>query len=188
MDESLSIAIEGYICKHGILCGYIRKYGLRSRDNLEFIPNEIHRNKLVYFGYHEGLHGKATGPIYKMLFGSSTIISGHGSFSGNDMAYIYQNGNFAIKGSFDENSNLIKGQKVLIQKQECNDYGLKELSYSEPVEPHIIYHYHPPQNTSFGDQPNIPDEVATEYMIIKFSPDALVHKFPSVLIFPFDNH
>ena len=188
MHKSLSIAIEGYICKHGILCGYIRKYGLRSRDNLEFIPNEIHRNKLVYFGYHEGLHGKAMGPIYKMLFGSSTIISGHGSFSGNDMAYIYQNGNFAIKGSFDENSNLIKGQKVLIQKQECNDYGLKELSYSEPVEPHIIYHYHPPQNTSFGDQPNIPDEVATEYMIIKFSPNALVHKFPSFLIFLFDIH
>ena len=179
IDKSLSIVIEGYICKHGVLCGYVRKYGLRSRDNLAFVPNEIHRNKLVYFGYHEGLNGQAIGPIYKMLFGGSTIISRHGSFSGNDIAYIYQNGNFAIKGSFDENSNLIKGQKVFIKKQECNDYGLKELSYSEPVEPYINYHYQPPRNTSFGDQPNIPDEVATEYMIIKNSPEALVLTFSS---------
>ena len=154
---------------------------------MEFVPNGIHLKKLVYFGYHEGLHGQAIGPIYKILFGSSIIVSEHGSFSGNDLAYIYQNGNFAIKGSFDENSNLIKGQKVYIQKQECNNYGLKELFYSEPIEPSITYHYHPPRNTSLGDQPNIPDEVAlaTEYIIIKNSPNALVHTFLSAFIFPF---
>ena len=150
---------------------------------MEFVPNEIDLKKLVYFGYHEGLHGQAIGPIYKMLFGSSTIVAEHDSFSGDDLAYIYQNGNFAIKGSFDENSNLIKGQKVFIQTQKCNNYGLKVLSYSEPAEPHITYHYHPPSNISFGDQPNIPDEVATEYIIIKNSPDALVHKFLSSFIF-----
>ena len=171
----MSIVVKGYICKHGILCGYVRKYGLRSRDNLEYVPNEIQLKKLVYFGYHEGLHGQAIGPIYKILFGSSIIVSEHGSFSGNDLAYIYQNGNFAIRGSFDENSNLIKGQKVFIQKQECNNYGLKKLFYSEPVEPSVTYHYHPPRNTSFGDQPNVPDEVATEYLIIRDSPNALVH-------------
>ena len=156
------------------MCGYIRKYGVRTRDNLEFVPKEIDLTKLVYFGYHEGQHGQAIGPIYKILFGNSTIISEHGSFSGNDLAYIYQNGNFAIKGSFDKNTNLIKGQKVMIQKQECNNYGLKKLFYSEPVQPFITYHYHPPKNTSFGDQPNIPDEVATEYIIIKNSSNALV--------------
>ena len=174
IDKSLSIVVEGYICKHGVLCGYVRKYGRRSRDNLEYVPNEIHLKKLVYFGYHEGLHGQAIGPIYKILFGSSIIVSDHGSFSGNDLAYVYKNGDFAIKGSFDENSNLIKGKKVFIQKQECNNYGLKELFYTEPVEPYIFYHYQPPSNTSFGDQPNIPDEVATEYIIIRNSSHELV--------------
>ena len=170
------------------MCGYVRKYGVRSRKNLEFIPNEIDLKKLVYFGYHEGLHGQTIGPIYKMLFGNSVIVSDHGEFSGNNLAYIYQNGNFAIKGSFDENSNLIKGHKVYIEKQECNNYGLKELFYSAPVEPNITYHYDPPTNTSFGDQPNIPDEVATEYMIIKKSPNALVHTFLSIFIFSLNCH
>ena len=72
---------------------------------------------------------------------------------------------------------MIKGKKVFIQKQECNKYGLKELFYSEPVEPYITYHYHPPKSTSFGDQPNIPDEVATEYILIRNSPNALVYNF-----------
>ena len=87
------------------MCGYVRKYGIRARENLEFVPNEIDLKTLVYFGYHEGLHGQAIGPMYKILFGNSTIVWEHGSFSGNDLAYIYQNGNFAIKGSFDNNSN-----------------------------------------------------------------------------------
>ena len=187
-DKPLSIMAKGYICKIGKLCGYIRKFGVRSRDNLDYVPNEINLNSLVYFGFHDGYLGQPIGPIYKMLFGSSVIVSEHGSFSGNDLAYIYQNGNFAISGSFDENSNLIKGQKVFIQNQECNNYGMKELFYSEPVEPFITYHYHPPRNTSFGDQPNIPDEVATEYIKIKNSPNALVHTFLSLFIFPFDIH
>ena len=171
----MSIAVEGYICKNGKLCGYIRKFGVRSRGNSNFVPNVVNLKKLVYFGFHEGQHGHSIGPIYKVLFGRSIIVSEHGSFSGNDITYIYQNANFALKGSFDGNCNLINGQKVLIQKQECNNYGLKKLFYSEPIEPYITYHYNPPRNTSFGDQPNVSDEVATEYLIIRDSPNALVH-------------
>ena len=174
-EKLLSIRVEGYICKNGMLCGYIRKYGLRSRANSDFVPNEVYPNKLVYFGFHEGQRGFPNGPIYKMLLGNSIIISEHGSFTGNDLAYIYQNANFALKGSFDGNSNLINGQKVLIEKEECNSYGLKKLIYSAPIEPLTSYHYKAPKNTSFGDQPNVQDEVAAEYLVLRSSPNALVY-------------
>ena len=167
--------VEGFICKNGILCGYIRKYGLRSRANSDFVPNAVQTKKLVYFGFHEGQNGYPIGPIYKLLFGNSVIISEHGSFSGNDLAYIYQNANFAIKGSFDGNSNLINGQKVLIEKQVCNNYGMKKLFYSNPIDPFTSYNYNPPKNLSFGDQPNVPDEVAAEYLVMRDSPNALVN-------------
>ena len=77
----MSIVVDGYICKNGILCGYIRKYGIRSRDNSDYICNAVGLSELVYFGYHEGLYGKPIGPIYKMLFGGSILVSEHGKFS-----------------------------------------------------------------------------------------------------------
>ena len=176
--------VEGFICKNGILCGYIRKYGLRSRANSEFVPNAVKTEKLVYFGFHEGQNGYPIGPIYKLLFGNSVIMSEHGLFSGNDLAYIYQNANFAIKGSFDGNSNLINGQKVLIEKQVCNNYGMKILLYSKPIEPFTSYHYNPPKRLSFGDQPNVPDELAAEYLVLRDSPNALVgiHNIHGILL------
>ena len=33
----------------------------------------------------------------------------------------------------------------------------------------VVYHYKPPSNASFGDQPQIPDELATEYLEVKRS-------------------
>ena len=172
-SKSVSIVVDGYICQNGTLCGYVRKYGIRSRDNSDYICNEVHLSELVYFGYHEGLHGKPIGPTYKMLFGGSILVSEHGKFSG-PLSYIYQNANFALTGNFDGNSNLIEGQKVRIKKQACTKLGLKIFVYSEPIQPSIRYHYKPPNSTSFGDQPNIPDEIAVEYLIIKDSPNAQV--------------
>ena len=172
----LSIVVEGYICKTGRLCGYIRKYGVRSRDNSDYISNEVNLNKLVYFGYHEALTGKSIGPIYKMLYGGSVLLSEQGKFSGH-LKYIYQNANFALMGSFDEYSNLIEGQKVVMKKQECTNFGLKKIVYSEPTDPLVVYHYNPPNSTSFGDQPNVPDEIAVEYLMVRDSPNAKVCKF-----------
>ena len=173
--RSVSIVVDGYICKNGTLCGYIRKYGIRSRDNSDYISNEVNLSQLVYFGYHEGLHGKPIGPIYKMLFGGSVLVSEHGKFSGH-LSYIYQNVNFALTGYFDGHSNLIEGQKVTIEKQKCTKFGLKKIVYSEPIQPTIVYHYKPPNSTSFGDQPNISDEIADEYLIVRDSPNAQVCK------------
>ena len=174
--QSKSIEVQGYICKNGVLCGYIKKYGTRSRDNSVYVCNEVHINSLVYFGFHEGEYGKPIGPIYKLLFGGSVIVSENGSFSGNNIAYIYKNADFALKGKFDENANLIEGQKVRIEKEECNEFGLKKLFYSEPVEPSVFYHYNPPNNMSFGDQPHVPDEVAVEYYEVMDSPNLIVRK------------
>ena len=174
VTNSVSIIVEGYICKYGRLCGYIRKYGIRSRNNSIYIFNEIDLSKMVYFGFHDGLHGKPVGPIYKKLFGNSVILSNHGSFFGDNIAYIYLNANFSILGSFDRNSNLKAGQKVTIVTHQCDALGLKKLLYSKPLQPSIMYHYNPPTSTSFGDQPLVADEVGDEYLIIKNSTNAIV--------------
>ena len=181
ITKSVSIVVDGYVCKNGMLCGYIRKYGIRSRDNSIYICNDVSLKDMVYFGYHEGLHCKPIGPTYKMLFGGSILVSEHGKFSGY-LSYIYKNTNFALMGYFDEYSNLIEGQKVLIKKQQCTKFGLRKFEYYEPLQSAIVYHYKPPNVTSFGDQPNIPDEIAVEYLTIKDSPNALVCNFNMITI------
>ena len=104
----------------------------------------------------------------------NSLLSEYGKFSGT-LYYVYQNANFALAGHFDEYSNLIEGQKVKIEKQKCTRFGLKKLFYSEPTQPSIVYHYKPPNSTSFGDQPNISDEIADEYLIISDSKNAKVN-------------
>ena len=85
-------------------------------------------------------------------------------------------------GYFDEYSNLIEGQKVLIRKQQCTRFGLRKFEYYEPLQSAIVYHYKPPNVTTFGDQPNIPDEIAVEYLTIKDSPNALVCNYNMIII------
>ena len=63
------------------------------------------------------------------------MISNHENFSGPDIAYIYNQADFAIYGTFDENANLIKGKKVKITKKLCDELGLMSFQYSDPVEP-----------------------------------------------------
>ena len=104
----------------------------------------------------------------------NSLLSEYGKFSGT-LYYVYQNANFALAGHFDEYSNLIEGEKVKIEKQKCTRFGLKKLFYSEPTQPSIVYHYKPPNSTSFGDQPNISDEIADEYLIISDSKNAKVN-------------
>ena len=112
---------------------------------------------------------KPIGTAYKILLGYSVIISKTGSFSGPNIQYTYPNTSFAIDGSFNENSNLIKGQKVQIMGIACTSLGMMELQYSFAEQDVVVYHYKPPSNASFGDQPQIPDELATEYLEVKRS-------------------
>ena len=52
----------------------------------------------------------------------------------------------------------------------CDDQaGLMKLKYANFNNGNVIYHYKPPTNTSFGDQPHVPDELALEYVECKKS-------------------
>ena len=97
------------------------------------------------------------------------MVSNSGIFSGPDIHYIYAKSPFAIKGTFDGNFNLIEGQKVRIIGKTCNDFGMMLFEYSDPYEAESIYHFKPPTNISFGDQPLLADELAIEYVEIKKS-------------------
>ena len=112
---------------------------------------------------------KPLGLAYKVLVGYSVIMSDTGLFSGPNIYYTYTNTSFAIKGTFDENSNLIEGQKIKIVNTSCNGVGMMELNFSKPYEQDVFYHYKPPTNVSFGDQPQVPDELAIEYIEVKRS-------------------
>ena len=86
-------------CQLLFVRGNINKYSIKIEN-------------LAYFGYHDGLEGNPIGPIYKILLGDSVILSNHGSFSGNDVAYIFNGTEFAIHGLFDKNANLIKAKQT----------------------------------------------------------------------------
>ena len=89
-------------------------------------------------------------------------------FSANDAAYIFLGArDFATLGSFDENALLISGQKVNYHISGCDVNGLPKLEFSEPVKPDIHYHYLPGKKDNFGDQPNILDEIAEEYIEVR---------------------
>ena len=48
----------GFICKTGFICGFVKKYGVRARDESAYPCKEIDLNKLTYFVFHDGLSGK----------------------------------------------------------------------------------------------------------------------------------
>ena len=50
--------VSGFICKTGFICGFVKKYGVRARDESVYPCKEIDLNKLTYFGFHDGLSGK----------------------------------------------------------------------------------------------------------------------------------
>ena len=52
------MVVVGFICKSGFVCGFVKKYGVRARDESVYPCKEIDLNKLTYFGFHDGLSGK----------------------------------------------------------------------------------------------------------------------------------
>ena len=69
----------------------------------------------------------------------------------------------------------------LVRKYSNSWYSL-EVRYRQ--DPFTSYNYNPPKNLSFGDQPNVPDEVAAEYLVMRDSPNALVgiHNMPGIVL------
>ena len=95
------------------------------------------------------------------------MYSPDGKYPGNNSAYIYKSSTFAIRGSFDQYGLLIKGQKVPYFMKGCDENGLAKLEFQEPKEPDVFYHYKPPNEKEFGDQPLVSDELAVEYLEVK---------------------
>ena len=109
------------------------------------------------------------------------MYSPDGNYPGNNNAYIYKSSTFAIKGSFDQHGLLIKGQKVPYLMKGCDENGLAKLEFKEPKEPKTFYHYKPPNEKEFGDQPLVSDELAVEYFKVKSINKKLVNNLNSIL-------
>ena len=45
------------------------------------------------------------------------------------------------------------------------------MKFSEPVDPNVYYHYNPPTKDNPGDQPNVIDELGSEYVEVRHVDD-----------------
>ena len=61
----------------------------------------------------------------------------------------------------------MNGQEAEIIGEQCNEFGIKTLSFSQPIGP--IFHHMDPSNTTFGDQPKLRDPLAKKYIYLKSS-------------------
>ncbi len=67
-------------------------------------------------------------------------------------------------GTFDHYGTLVKGQKVQIVSEQCDENGMMDIEYLEPVNPGIMYYYKAPTNVSVGAQPLVQDDIAEDYV------------------------
>ena len=170
MNENKIAIFIGHVCKNGQLCGVVKKYGRRLRDPIcDQVCLESLQNGAIpaYIGYHDPITGYPMGSTFHTLIGDSILYSPDGKYPGNSNAYIYKSSTFAIRGSFDQYGLLIKGQKVPYFMNGCDENGLAKLEFQEPKEPNVFYHYKPPNEKEFGDQPLVSDELAVEYLEVK---------------------
>lgn len=164
--------IFGHICKNGQLCGLVTKYGQRLRDTqVGEAQCTATLQNLAYLGFHDPKSGQPEGPIYKGLLGGSIMYSENLDFSGSNVAYIYHKNHFAIMGEFNKSYLLIKGHKVAFKADGCDINGILRLKFFKPENPSVVYHYQPPTLTSFGDQPTVEDELASEWVEVRASKD-----------------
>ena len=61
----------------------------------------------------------------------------------------------------------IKGNEAEITGEICNEHGIKILEFSQPRGP--FFHYEPPTNETFGDQPHLQDPLEKKYVYLKHS-------------------
>ena len=61
----------------------------------------------------------------------------------------------------------IKGNEAEITGEICNEHGIKILEFSQPIGP--FFHYEPPTNETFGDQPHLQDPLEKKYVYLKHS-------------------
>ena len=102
-SQLVTLSIKSYICKGGKLCGLVKKYGRTLRDP---ICHEV-QNGLSYLGVYDE-NGLLKGPDFHFLIGDSVLYNPSINYPTQDGAYFYYSAPFAIRGSFDQNKQLVK--------------------------------------------------------------------------------
>ena len=127
--------IEGYWSK-GVPHGFQREFGARDINSNDMSPD---KNMLRFVGrYYRGIR---RGFCWKGLFGGGFLCgfvdSKDGSFSGNDIAYIYADFKTSIKGEFC-NEKLVSGQMCEVIGSTL-EKGIRIPIFSEPSGPSYTY-------------------------------------------------
>jgi hypothetical protein len=146
----------------GKLCGLVRKFGQIPRAP-DFPCMDVVHHKLSFVGYLDPKTGNPTGPSYRLLVGNSMLYNENYQ----TLAYIYMDTKTAVVGEFDSFGLLIKGQKVRVKSSTCNDNGMLVTQFTLPIEPETFYAYKPPTKEEFGDQPQVPDEIAVDFVEVR---------------------
>jgi len=139
-------------------------------ESPEFLEETSETQKASHYNMFPGLgfvgefrNGKPKGICWKGLIGGGWLygeVDELGEFSGDNIAYIYQDLNTALLGNF-QKGLMVSGREVDIIGFRCVR-GMMILRFSSPKGP--TFHYDPPTKTFFGDQPLVQDPLDKKYI------------------------
>lgn len=142
----------------GLIQGPVRIFGKHVSDpachsqiypQLAFIGS--YRNSQPHGYCYKGLKGGA------WLYGK---VDEKGEFTGDNIAYIYQDLTTALRGKFREGV-MVAAREVEVRGFRC-ERGIVRIKFSKPSGP--VFHYKPPTTRSFGDQPDVTDPLDNKYV------------------------
>ena len=155
--------IEGYWSK-GVPHGFQREFGATDVNSNDM---DCNRRMLKFVGrYYRGIR---RGFCWQGCFGGGFICGfvdkEDGSFSGNDIAYIYPDFKTAIKGNF-HNEKLVSGQMCEVIGS-ILEHGIRIPIFSQPSG--STYTYEEPSRKVIAKNPMIPDPWESEMVYVKES-------------------
>ena len=122
--------------------------------------------------YHYDLHflgnfenGKAVGKFWIGMKGGGRLhgkVDSSGMISGNEIAYIYPDGETALLGSF-QDRYMIKAYEVEVEKYACDDQGFLFVQKYSDRKSNQVFKYELPTNVSFGGGGTFPDPYEMKY-------------------------
>ncbi|XP_059087629.1 uncharacterized protein LOC131884018 [Tigriopus californicus] len=161
--------------KEGVLHGMSSLFGVRAIYPLakEFGFTILERSNISRGHGVAGLfnfrNGKPHGNAWIRLLSDGFIhgrFNENGSLTGDNLSFIYPDMSIAYVGQFE--NMVMKAAKVAeVVAERCDEFGIKEVQYSEPSGPDVFYS--PPTNISFGEGPRIPDPYEQSNVVLKQS-------------------
>ena len=129
---------------------YLQERGFKIKETLNTIQHIETAPGTHFLGRF--LNGQVVGHFWIGLINSGYIhgvADEHGLATGDDLAFIYQDGETALKGQF-ENKYMRKAKNVNVKKYGCDDNGMFiATEFTEPLSSHEFF-YDPCTNESFG--------------------------------------